>query len=250
MLASRVRVAACAGLLSAGLLVASSGGAVALADPDSTASTAHAPQGARESNQDNSPAARVTDTLRKAVQDIAGALDAGRKPARLPSATAAGPTTGTGHARTPGRRNAGLPTAAATDSERGCLHSHVGRSRSEHGSLGSEPGCVDLHRPGHLPGQPERDGHCGGGGGSHRRRAGLRRHQRRPGRRHLGDRFGRRRHVIPAKPPGPDGRRQPESSGRRGACRRRRAAVSGGRDGAGRASPVTESRDSAGPSRC
>ena len=62
--ASHVRVAACAGLLSAGLLVASTGGAVALADPDSSASTAHAPQGARESNQDNSPAARDRKSTR------------------------------------------------------------------------------------------------------------------------------------------------------------------------------------------
>lgn len=114
MLASRVRVAACAGLLSAGLLVASSGGAVALADPDSTASTAQAPQGARKANQDTSPAAKVTDTLRKAVRDLAGALDASRKPARLPSATAAVPTTVTGHARTPARRTAVLPTTAVT----------------------------------------------------------------------------------------------------------------------------------------
>jgi hypothetical protein len=112
--ASHVRAAACVGLLSVGLLVASSGGAVALADPESSATTAHAPQGARESNQDNSPAARVTDTLRKAVRDMAGALGASRKPARLPSATAASPTTGTGHARTSVRRNAVLPTASAT----------------------------------------------------------------------------------------------------------------------------------------
>lgn len=112
--ASHVRVAACAGLLSAGLFVASTGGAVAFADPDSSGSTAHAPQGARESNQDNSPAASVTDTLRQAVRDTAGALGAGRKPGRPQSAIAGSPTTGTGHARTPGRRNAGLPTAAAT----------------------------------------------------------------------------------------------------------------------------------------
>ncbi|HEY5149552.1 MAG TPA: hypothetical protein VIJ23_06980, partial [Mycobacterium sp.] len=45
---------------------------------------------------------------------MAGALGAGRKPGRLPSAIAGSPMTGTVHARTPGRRNAGLPTAAAT----------------------------------------------------------------------------------------------------------------------------------------
>ena len=114
MLATHVRVAACAGLLSAGLLIASTGGAVALADPDSSVSTAHAPQGAPESNQVSSPAASVTDTLRKAVRDVAGALTAGRKPGGLQSAIAGSPSTGTGRARTPGRRNAGLPTATAT----------------------------------------------------------------------------------------------------------------------------------------
>ena len=81
---------------------------------DSSGSTAHAPQGARESNQASSPAGSVTDTLRKAVQDVAGALGAGRKPGPLQSAIAGGPATGTGHARTSARRAAGLPPAAAT----------------------------------------------------------------------------------------------------------------------------------------
>ena len=114
MPASHLRIAAGAALLSAGLLVASSGGAVALAEPDSTASTAQAPRGSRESNQDSRPAAKVTDTLRKTVQDIAGAVGANRKPARLPSATAASPTTSTGHARTSTRRSAVLPATADT----------------------------------------------------------------------------------------------------------------------------------------
>ena len=112
MLTSRVRVAACAGLLSTGLLIASSGGAVALADPDSSVSPAHAPQGGPESNQGGSPAASVTDTLRKAVRDMAGALTAGRTPGQPPST--AQPHDGPSHARTPGQRNATLPTAAAT----------------------------------------------------------------------------------------------------------------------------------------
>ena len=114
MLATHVRVAACAGLLSTGLLIASSGGAVALADPDSSTSTAHAPQGAHEPNQASSPAASVTDTLSKAVRDIAGALTAGRTPGQPQSTVAGSRTTGTSHARTPGQRNLGLPTAAAT----------------------------------------------------------------------------------------------------------------------------------------
>ena len=111
MLTSRVRVAVGAGLLSTGLLIASTGGAVALADPDSSVSPAHAPQGGSQSSQGSSPAASVTDTLRKAVSDMAGALTAGRTPGQPPSTS---PTTGTSHARTPGQRNAAAPTAAAT----------------------------------------------------------------------------------------------------------------------------------------
>jgi hypothetical protein len=112
--ASHVRVAAGAGLLSAGLLIASSGGAVALADPDSSGPATHASQGARESNQSSRPAARVADTFRKAVRDMPGALNAGRKPDQLPSAVASGPRTGAANARTPGLRTASLLTATAT----------------------------------------------------------------------------------------------------------------------------------------
>ena len=114
MLASHVRVAAGAGLLSAGLLIGTSGGAVALADPDSSGSTPHASQSARESNQGSRPAAKVADTLRKAVRDMAGALNAGRKPGQPPSAAASGPRSRVANARTPGRRTASLPTATAT----------------------------------------------------------------------------------------------------------------------------------------
>lgn len=111
MAASRLRVAAGAGLLSVGLLIGSSGGAVALADPDSSASTAHEPRGARESNQVSGPAGKVADTLRKAVDDIAGAVTAGRKPSRPQSTVAGSTAAGTGHPRTSGRRSASLPTA-------------------------------------------------------------------------------------------------------------------------------------------
>jgi hypothetical protein len=111
-----VRVAAGAGLLSAGLLIASFGGAVALADPDSSESTAQAPQGARESNQRSSPAAGVTDTVRKAVRDMAGALTAGRKLVRPQSTIADSPLPSTGHARSPSRRSADLPTATSAPS--------------------------------------------------------------------------------------------------------------------------------------
>ena len=111
--ATHVRVVACAGLLSTGLLIASGGGAVALADPDAGASTAHAPQDAHEPNQATGPAASVTDTLSKAVRDIAGALTAGRAPGQPQSTVAGSRTAGTSHARTPGQRNAILPTAAA-----------------------------------------------------------------------------------------------------------------------------------------
>lgn len=114
MRATHVRVVASAGLLSAGLLIASGGGAVALADPDAGASTAHAPQDAHEPNQATGPAASVTDTLSKAVRDIAGALTAGRAPGQPQSTVAGSRTAGTSHARTPGQRNAILPTAAAT----------------------------------------------------------------------------------------------------------------------------------------
>ena len=114
MLAAHLRVTACAGLLSTGLLIASGGGAVALADPDASTSTAHAPQGSHESNQASSPAAGVTDTLSKAVRDIAGALTAGRTPGQPQSTVAGSRTAGTGHARTPGQRKASLPTVAPT----------------------------------------------------------------------------------------------------------------------------------------
>ncbi len=225
MLTSRVRVAVGAGLLSTGLLIASTGGAVALADPDSSVSPAHAPQGGSESSQGSSPAASVTDTLRKAVSDMAGALTAGRTPGQPPSTS---PTTGTSHARTSGQRNATPPTAAATPIPNAAASAPAGCPGSEPGCRGSERGRSDLPHPGHLPGQPERDGHRRGRGGSHRRRAGIRRHQRCAGSLDHGGRFGRRRHVAPAEPPGSDGRRQPESSRCRGARHRRRASVSGG----------------------
>ena len=69
---SHLRFAAGVCVLAAGLLMGSAGGAVAVADPDSSGSAAHGDGGTNASGQASptasSPVGKVADTQRKTIQ--------------------------------------------------------------------------------------------------------------------------------------------------------------------------------------
>ena len=80
-------------MLTAGLLMG--GGAVAVADPDSTGSSAHGDDGTNASVQGSAAASstvgNVTDTLRKKIQRVTSTLGSGRQPGQRPSTGAKSP---------------------------------------------------------------------------------------------------------------------------------------------------------------
>ena len=83
-LVSHLRFAAGVCVLAAGLLMGSAGGAVAVADPDSSGSAASGDGGTNASGQDSttasSPVGHVTDTRRKMIQRVLSTLGSGRQP--------------------------------------------------------------------------------------------------------------------------------------------------------------------------
>ena len=92
---SHLRFAAGVCVLAAGLLMGSAGGAVAVADPDSSGSAAHGDGGTNASSQASttasSPVGKVTDTRRKKIQGVTSTLGSGRQPGQQPSTGAKSP---------------------------------------------------------------------------------------------------------------------------------------------------------------
>ena len=87
-LVSHLRFAAGVCVLAAGLLMASAGGAVAVADPDSSGSAAPGDGGTNASGQGGttarSPVGDVTGTLRETIQRVTSTLGSGRQPGQQP----------------------------------------------------------------------------------------------------------------------------------------------------------------------
>ena len=87
-LVSHLRFAAGVCVLAAGLLMASAGGAVAVADPDSSGSAAPGDGGTNASGQGGttapSPVGDVTDTRRETIQRATSTLGSGRQPGQQP----------------------------------------------------------------------------------------------------------------------------------------------------------------------
>ena len=87
-LVSHLRFAAGVFVLAAGLLMASAGGAVAVADPDSNGSAAPGNGGINASGQGSttarSPVGNVTGTLRETIQRVTSTLGSGRQPGQQP----------------------------------------------------------------------------------------------------------------------------------------------------------------------
>ena len=94
-LVSHLRFAAGVCVLAAALLMASAGGAVAVADPDSSGSAAPGDGGTNASGQGgttvSSPVGDVTGTLRKTIQRVTSTLGLGRQPGQQPSTGAKSP---------------------------------------------------------------------------------------------------------------------------------------------------------------
>ena len=80
---SHLRFAAGVCVLAAGLLMGSAGGAVAVADPDSSGSAAHGDGVTNASGQGSttasSPVGKVADTRRKTIQGVTSKLGSGRQ---------------------------------------------------------------------------------------------------------------------------------------------------------------------------
>ncbi|HZA09186.1 hypothetical protein [Mycobacterium sp.] len=98
----------------------STGGAVAVADPDSSVSTAHSDDGAARSSHGSSPAGStasrlpgsLTETLRKTVQGVTSTFGSGRKPGEQPSTGAKTPKTEPAGADTKDEKKDSGPIAA------------------------------------------------------------------------------------------------------------------------------------------
>jgi hypothetical protein len=94
-LVSHLRFAAGICVLAAGLLMGSAGGAVAVADPDSSGSTAPGDGATNASGQASatasSPVGTVTDARRKMIQRVTSTLGSGRQPGQQPSTGAKSP---------------------------------------------------------------------------------------------------------------------------------------------------------------
>ena len=95
-------------VLAAGLLMGSAGGAVAVADPDSSGSAAPGDGGTNASGQGSttasSPVGNVTDTRRKTIQGVRGTLGSGRQRGQQPSTGAKSPKKEPGGTDTEGEK--------------------------------------------------------------------------------------------------------------------------------------------------
>ena len=105
---SHLRFAAGVCVLAAGLLMGSAGGAVAVADPDSSGSAAPGDGGTNASGQGSttasSPVGNVTDTRRKTIQGVRGTLGSGRQRGQQPSTGAKSPKKEPGGTDTEGEK--------------------------------------------------------------------------------------------------------------------------------------------------
>ena len=94
-LVSHVRLAAGVCVLAAGLLMGSAGGAVAVADTDSSGSAVPGDGGTNASGQGtttaSSPVGNVTDTRRKTVERVTSTFGSGRQPGQQPPTGAKSP---------------------------------------------------------------------------------------------------------------------------------------------------------------
>ena len=94
-LVSHLCLAAGVCVLAAGLLMGSAGGAVAVADTDSSGSAAPGDGGTNASGQGSttasSPVGNVTDTRRKTIQRVTSTFGSGRQPGQQPSTGAKSP---------------------------------------------------------------------------------------------------------------------------------------------------------------
>ena len=145
---SHLRFAAGVCVLAAGLLMGSAGGAVAVADPDSSGSAAHGDGGTNASGQGSttasSPVGKVTDTRRKTIQGVTSKLGSGRQRGQQPSPGAKRPKQSLA-ARTPRREKRLGPRRRGSrsgrrSSERGRAGSQCGRAGSQCGRAGSRCG--------------------------------------------------------------------------------------------------------------
>ena len=95
------------------------GGAVAVADPDSTGSAAHGDDGTNASVQGSatasSPVDNVTDTLRKKIQRVTSTLGSGRQPGQRPSTGAKSPKKEPGDTDTEDEKKGSALVAADPD---------------------------------------------------------------------------------------------------------------------------------------
>lgn len=92
---SHWRFAAGVCVLAAGLLMGAAGGAVAVADPDSSGSATNADDGISASDQGSpktgSPVGNVTDTVKKTIPGVTSTLGSGQKPGQQSSIGATSP---------------------------------------------------------------------------------------------------------------------------------------------------------------
>src|SRR4029077_7835222 len=118
-LVSHLRFAAGVCVLAAGLLMGSAGGAVAVADPDSTGSAAPGDGGTNASGQASTtasnPVGTVTDTRRKTIQGVTSTLGSGRQPGQQPSTGAKSPKKEPGGTNTEDENKDSGPAAAVPD---------------------------------------------------------------------------------------------------------------------------------------
>ena len=131
-LVSHLRFAAGVCVLAAGLLMGSAGGAVAVADPDSSGSAAPGDGGTNASGQGSttasSPVGNVTDTRRKTIQGVTSTLGSGRQPGQQPSTGAKSPKKEPGGTDTEDEKKDSGLAAAVPDLVAGsnvCAGSHV-----------------------------------------------------------------------------------------------------------------------------
>ena len=139
---SHLRFAAGVCVLAAGLLMGSAGGAVAVADPDSSGSAAHGDGGTNASGQGSttasSPVGNVTDTRRKTIQGVTSTLGSGRQRGQQPSTGAKSPKKEPGGTDTRGREKRLGPRRRGSRSWPVRAGSQCGGAGSQCGGAGSQ----------------------------------------------------------------------------------------------------------------
>ncbi len=118
-LVSHLRFAAGVCVLAAGLLMGSAGGAVAVADPDSSGSAAPGDGGTNASGQASttasSPVGTLTHTRRKTIQGVTRTLGSGRQPGQQPFTGAKFPKKEPGGTKTEDENKDSGPAVAVPD---------------------------------------------------------------------------------------------------------------------------------------